>query len=57
MSHQYMRFPFTADHVCPIVKNANSGRVLFEELYPEIAPRGAVQNIWSQSRGCLAGPV
>lgn len=51
MCHQYMRFPFTADHVCEMVKNVYSGRVLFQDGDAEIAPGVTVHKIGGHSRG------
>lgn len=51
MCHQYMRFPFTADHVCEMVKNVYSGRVIFHDGDAEIAPGVSVHKIGGHSRG------
>lgn len=54
MCHQYMRFPFTADHVCEMVKNVYSGRVVFHDGEAEIAPGVTVHKIGGHSRGLQA---
>lgn len=51
MCHQYMRLPFTADHVCEMVKNVYSGRVIFQDGDAEIAPGVTVHKIGGHSRG------
>ena len=38
MCHAHLRYPFTADHVCEMVKNVYSGRVIFHDGDTEIAP-------------------
>jgi len=51
MCHQHMRIPFTADHVCQMVKNVYSGRVQFYDGDGEIAPGVTVHKIGGHSRG------
>jgi glyoxylase-like metal-dependent hydrolase (beta-lactamase superfamily II) len=64
MCHAHLRQPFTADHVCDMVKNVFSGRVTFHDGEAEIAPGVSVHRIGGHSRGlqCVrvataAGPV
>jgi glyoxylase-like metal-dependent hydrolase (beta-lactamase superfamily II) len=64
MCYPYLRQPFTADHVCEMVRNVFSGRVAFHEGDAEIAPGVSVHKIGGHSRGlqCVrvataAGPV
>jgi glyoxylase-like metal-dependent hydrolase (beta-lactamase superfamily II) len=54
MCFDYMRFPFTADHVCEMVKNVYSGRVIFHEGDAEIAPGLTLHKIGGHSRGLQA---
>jgi glyoxylase-like metal-dependent hydrolase (beta-lactamase superfamily II) len=51
MCHAHLRYPFTADHVCEMVKNVYSGRVVFHEGDAEIAPGITVHKIGGHSRG------
>jgi glyoxylase-like metal-dependent hydrolase (beta-lactamase superfamily II) len=51
MCHTHLRYPFTADHVCEMVKNVYSGRVVFHEGDGEIAPGITVHKIGGHSRG------
>ena len=51
MCHAYLRHPFTVDHVCEMVKNVYSGRVIFQDGDAEIAPGVTVHNIGGHSRG------
>ncbi len=51
MCHDAMRFPFTADHVCQMVKNVYSGRVIFHDGDAEIAPGITVHKLGGHSRG------
>jgi glyoxylase-like metal-dependent hydrolase (beta-lactamase superfamily II) len=64
MCHAHLRYPFTADHVCEMVKNVYSGRVQFHDGDAEVAPGVSVHKIGGHSRGlqCVrvmtaAGPV
>jgi glyoxylase-like metal-dependent hydrolase (beta-lactamase superfamily II) len=54
MCHDAMRLPFTADHVCAMVKNVYSGRVVFYDGDAEIAPGVWVHKIGGHSRGLQA---
>ena len=51
MCHGHLRYPFTADHVCEMVKNVYSGRVEFHDGDAEIAPGVTVHKIGGHSRG------
>ncbi|HEY1245412.1 MAG TPA: N-acyl homoserine lactonase family protein [Hyphomicrobiaceae bacterium] len=64
MCHAFLRHPFTVDHVCEMVKNVYSGRVIFHDGDAEIAPGVTVHKVGGHSRGlqclCVAtanGPV
>ena len=64
MCHAHLRYPFTADHVCEMVRNVYSGRVQFHDGDAEIAPGISVHKIGGHSRGlqCVrvmtaSGPV
>ncbi len=51
MCHDAMRLPFTAEHVCQMVKNVYSGRVIFYDGDAEVAPGITVHKIGGHSRG------
>jgi glyoxylase-like metal-dependent hydrolase (beta-lactamase superfamily II) len=51
MCHDHLRMPFTADHVCAMVQNVYSGRVVFHDGDAEIAPGVTVHRIGGHSRG------
>jgi len=51
MCHAHLRYPFTADHVCEMVKNVYSGRVTFHDGDSEIAPGVTVHKVGGHSRG------
>ena len=51
MCHAQLRTPFTADHVCEMVRHVYSGRVIFHEGDAEIAPGISVHKIGGHSRG------
>jgi glyoxylase-like metal-dependent hydrolase (beta-lactamase superfamily II) len=51
MCHAYLRHPFTVDHVCEMVKNVYSGRVIFQDGDAEIAPGVTVHKVGGHSRG------
>ena len=54
MCQPYLRAPFTAEHVCEMVRNVYSGRVMFSEGDAEIAPGITVHKIGGHSRGLQA---
>jgi glyoxylase-like metal-dependent hydrolase (beta-lactamase superfamily II) len=54
MCHGAMRLPFTADHVCAMVQNVYSGRVIFHDGDAEIAPGITLHKIGGHSRGLQA---
>jgi glyoxylase-like metal-dependent hydrolase (beta-lactamase superfamily II) len=51
MCHAHLRYPFTADHVCEMVKNVYSGRVIFHDGDTEIAPGLSLHKVGGHSRG------
>jgi glyoxylase-like metal-dependent hydrolase (beta-lactamase superfamily II) len=51
MCHAHLRHPFTAEHVCEMVRNVYSGRVAFHDGDAEIAPGITVHKIGGHSRG------
>jgi glyoxylase-like metal-dependent hydrolase (beta-lactamase superfamily II) len=51
MCHQHLRFPFTGEHVCEMVRNVYSGRVTFHDGDGEVAPGITVHRIGGHSRG------
>jgi glyoxylase-like metal-dependent hydrolase (beta-lactamase superfamily II) len=51
MCHNHLRYPFTVEHVCEMVKNVYSGRVVFHDGDAEIAPGVTVHKIGGHSRG------
>ena len=51
MCHDHLRYPFTADHVCEMVRNVYSGRVIFHDGDGEVAPGITVHKIGGHSRG------
>jgi glyoxylase-like metal-dependent hydrolase (beta-lactamase superfamily II) len=51
MCHAFLRHPFTVDHVCEMVKNVYSGRVIFHDGDAEIAPGVTVHKVGGHSRG------
>lgn len=64
MCHAHLRYPFTAEHVCEMVRNVYSGRVVFHQGDGEVAPGITVHKIGGHSRGlqCVriataSGPV
>ncbi len=51
MCHDLLRKPFTADHVCAIIKQLYAGRLVFHQGASEIAPGVQVHLIGGHSRG------
>jgi len=51
MCHNHLRYPFSADHVCEMVRNIYSGRVIFHDGDAEVAPGISVHKIGGHSRG------
>lgn len=51
MCHGHLRIPFTAEHVCEMVRNVYSGRVVFHEGDGEIATGITVHKLGGHSRG------
>ena len=54
MCQPYLRMPFTADHVCEMVRNVYAGRVVFYDGDAEIAAGITVHKIGGHSRGLQA---
>lgn len=54
MCHDFLRMPFTADHVCDMVRNVFSGRVAFQDGDAELAPGVTLHKIGGHSRGLQA---
>ena len=54
MCNPDLRYPFTADHVCEMVRHVYSGRVEFCDGEDEIAPGVTVHKIGGHSRGLQA---
>lgn len=57
MCHPTLRMPFTAEHVCEMVRHVYSGRVVFHEGSAEIASGVRVHRIGGHSRGLQAVEV
>src|SRR5215475_5963486 len=55
MCHAHLRYPFTADHVCEMVRNIYSGRVMFHDADAWVAPGRRVQKRGGDSRRLHAG--
>jgi len=51
MCHNFLRYPFTVEHVCDMVRNVYSGRVAFHDGDAEVAPGVTVHKIGGHSRG------
>jgi glyoxylase-like metal-dependent hydrolase (beta-lactamase superfamily II) len=51
MCRNFLRYPFTVEHVCDMVRNVYSGRVVFHDGDGEIAPGVTVHKIGGHSRG------
>ena len=51
MCHDELRMPFSADHVCAMVRNVFSGRVRFHDGDAEVAPNLTVHRIGGHTRG------
>ena len=51
MCQPYLKAPFTADHVCEMVRHLYAGRVVFHEGDAEVAPGITVHKIGGHSRG------
>jgi glyoxylase-like metal-dependent hydrolase (beta-lactamase superfamily II) len=51
MCHGTLQMPFTAEHVCEMVKHIYSGRVVFHDGTGEIAPGVRVHCVGGHSRG------
>ena len=51
MCHDHLRAPFTAGHICEVVKRLYSGKVMFYNGEAEIADGVTVHCIGGHSRG------
>ncbi len=51
MCHHTLQMPFTADHVCDMVRHVYSGRVIFHDGSAEVAPGVRVHCVGGHSRG------
>jgi glyoxylase-like metal-dependent hydrolase (beta-lactamase superfamily II) len=51
MCHDELRHPFTAEHVCAMVRKVYSGRVAFSDGDAEVAPNLTVHKIGGHTRG------
>ena len=51
MCHPVLQMPFTADHVCQMVRHIYSGRVVFHRGSAEVAPGVRVHRTGGHSRG------
>ncbi|NRG18991.1 N-acyl homoserine lactonase family protein [Rhizobiales bacterium] len=51
MCHQALNHPFTADHVCQMVRKVYSGRVVFHDGVGSVAPGVEVHALGGHSRG------
>ncbi|MEL6620110.1 MAG: N-acyl homoserine lactonase family protein [Pseudomonadota bacterium] len=51
MCHEALRMPFTADHVCEMVRHVYSGRVVFHDGSAQVAPGVRVHCVGGHSRG------
>ncbi len=54
MCEPHLRWPFTVGHVCEMVQNVYSGRVVFADGEAEVAPGVTVHKIGGHSRGLQA---
>lgn len=54
MGHAVLRAPFTAEHVCEMVRRLHAGRVRFHQGDGEVAPGVTVHAIGGHSRGLQA---
>ncbi|MBB5515094.1 glyoxylase-like metal-dependent hydrolase (beta-lactamase superfamily II) [Rubricella aquisinus] len=54
MCHPTLQMPFTADHVCEMVRKVYSGRVVFHQGAGQVAPGVEVHCIGGHSRGLQA---
>ncbi|MCR9139290.1 MAG: N-acyl homoserine lactonase family protein [Alphaproteobacteria bacterium] len=54
MCHPTMQMPYTADHVCEMVKKVYSGRVIFHDGDGSVAPGVTVHHVGGHSRGMQA---
>jgi glyoxylase-like metal-dependent hydrolase (beta-lactamase superfamily II) len=62
MCHAHLQWPFTAEHVCEVVRKVYSGRVVFHDGDAEIAPGITLHRIGGHGLQCVrvmtgTGPV
>ena len=50
-----LRAPFTADHVCELVRRVHSGRIVFHEGDGEVAPGETVRALASSDTQLIPG--
>ncbi|MFC3117863.1 MBL fold metallo-hydrolase [Jhaorihella thermophila] len=55
MCHPTLQMPFTADHVCEMVRCVYSGRVVFHDGSGQVTPGVRVHRIGGHSRGAAGG--
>jgi len=51
MCHSVLQYPFTADHVCNMVRRVYNGSVMFHDGDAEVAPGVTVHKVGGHSRG------
>lgn len=51
MCHQVLQKPFTAEHVCQMVRRVYDGKVIFHDGSSEVAPGVSVHKVGGHSRG------
>ena len=51
MCHQVLQKPFTAEHVCQMVRRVYDGKVVFHDGEAEVAPGVSVHKVGGHSRG------
>ncbi len=57
MCHGTMRMPYTADHVCQMIRHLYSGRVVFHDGEGSVAPGVTLHHVGGHSRGLQAARV
>lgn len=51
MCHPHLRYPFSADHVCQMIRTLYDGRVRFHDQDGEVAPGVSVHRIGGHTKG------
>jgi glyoxylase-like metal-dependent hydrolase (beta-lactamase superfamily II) len=54
MCEELLRRPFTAEHVCRLIKKVHAGRVTFHDGDDAIAPGVTVHKVPGHSKDCSA---